>query len=593
MCSISGYVAWGKPNLNFIQKSWDLMRHRGPDFEDKIEIENLCLAHQRLAIIDLDKRSNQPFHIGGNYITFNGEIYNYKDLSKKYLVQDTLNTKSDTEVLLKLLIKKDIKVLNEINGMFAFAWYNPNEEKLTLVRDRFGVKPLYFTVIDECFYFSSEIKPLVAIQKQFNINTGVITEFWENSATDFDEFTFAEGVYQVKAGHYIEIDVKKSKDIQQKRWYFFEDFKIDTNRLSSFNNATEYYEELLTDAVNIRMIADVPVAITLSGGLDSTCIYTMIKDNLKKNIQAFTFNHSQNYLDETNLVKTLVRSYGDELLLIPNDMESSWEFYINALKFLEFPIWSNSFLAYFKTYQTIKKAGFTVILEGHGADEQLGGYTYLVKAAMETLLRDKKYYKAWQVALVLNFMQNNKPYLQLIRDFVYILRKQQFYYDRFEVEVRDSFDYKILPIILRCFDRMSMANSVESRSPFMDYRLVEISRHFPTEFFANSLGSKAILRNILKKHKLDFIFKHKKKTGFASQVELLFNNKQNISIVREILKNVNLNFLGLDKIDIQINIQNLLSKKEWDRSDAIILSKITGLSLIKDFYEKLNKNNVV
>ena len=166
MCGIFGYN-----HTNIKEDSFfNLMKHRGPDASSSIKFLGWTLGHLRLSIIDLDPLANQPFEKDGSYLIFNGEIYNYLELKKKYFSDHKFKTQSDTEVLLALLNKFGLDILNELNGMFAFAYLNKKGE-MYLVRDRFGVKPLYYSLIDGIFYFASEIKPLINKKKKFFIGS--------------------------------------------------------------------------------------------------------------------------------------------------------------------------------------------------------------------------------------------------------------------------------------------------------------------------------------------------------------------------------------------------------------------------------------
>ena len=175
MCSILGYNNF--QNTELVKIFFDTQRHRGPEFENYHICDSWILGHQRLSIIDTSSSANQPMYKDGHTIILNGEIYNYIELQNTYLKNVTLNTSSDTEVLLELLKIYGIKILNKLNGMFAFGWYNHNEKCLYLCRDRFGVKPLHWMKHNGYYYFSSEIKPLIAIKKNISFNAKIIDAF--------------------------------------------------------------------------------------------------------------------------------------------------------------------------------------------------------------------------------------------------------------------------------------------------------------------------------------------------------------------------------------------------------------------------------
>ena len=519
MCGIFGF---NSIELSGQDIFFDLMAHRGPDARGMIRVNDWTLGHLRLSIIDTRDLSNQPFSKDGAFLVFNGEIYNYKELKREYFNNEKFSTSSDTELLITMLNKFGMQSLNKLNGMFAFAYLSPNGE-LYLVRDRYGVKPLYYCNTNETFFFSSEIKPLLSVMGKDNLDLSIVESFYKDTATDFDSRSGYNGVNSVERGTYIKII--KSNITKIEKWYLGKDSRLDKKQSG---NLVDACEEILTDAIRLRCIADVPLAITLSGGVDSTTIYTLIKERLNVPIQPFVFKHSSRSTDESHLAINLARKYGDEPIVIEQSGDYLGDLK-SALYHLEFPIWNPSAIAYYAMYREISKRGFKVVIEGHGADEQLGGYTYMIRAALLDAL--KKFDFLYFIELFRVLHLTNHPGLgqsvmglrklkNLISIFLSLTQKT----NSFEEVLRDSFDYKILPIVLRAFDRLSMANSIESRMPFMDFRFVEFSRALPVQQKLNKLGNKAILREILKKYGHEEIYLNKTKMGFASDLPALFKD---------------------------------------------------------------------
>ncbi len=576
------------------------MRHRGPDCEDSIKIENWTLGHQRLSIIDTSLAGNQPMSKDGNILILNGEIYNYIELKKEFLKGTRFFSDSDTEVLLELLNRFGLKILNHVNGMFAFAWYNSRENKLILCRDRFGVKPLHWMKINDFIFFSSEIKPLIQIKPTFEFNENIIQSFILDTATDFDVQTFAEDIFQLTPGHFISID--QSGSHLDSKWYFGNDF--DTVNINDKQELVSYFEFLLTDAIKLRHRSDVPICITLSGGLDSSTIYTLAKERLNSDLQAFTFSHPNAPTDEAKAVMELTAKYGDKPIIIESDENQSWRELKEALFYLEFPIWNSSAVAYLNTYKAIKSHGFKVIIEGHGGDEILGGYPYMIEAAWEELLYKCCFLDSFKVLKVFKETLNlslNQQYnddiniKQYLKKYMYknlkhtlgnilLSRPPQIPNGYFQSILEKSFNFKILPIVLRTFDRLTMSQSVESRSPFMDYRIVEFSRNIPLKFKVNSLGSKAILREILKKYGQNDIYKNKVKMGFASDVPKLYNEPKNKLYIEHYLNSFD--FPGHNGLKYSAIAMNSKSDIQW--SDVELIWKTIALSMTKEFYKKSN-----
>jgi len=520
MCGIFGYSGREKLEKSFFQ----LMKHRGPDAAKKKKISNWNLGHLRLAIIDKSSSANQPYEKNGAVLTFNGEIYNYIELRKKYFPDLKLNTNSDTEILIMLLNKFGLKILNELNGMFAFAYLNKKKE-LFLVRDRFGVKPIYYTKIKKNFYFSSEIKPLLFLKSKFKLNQSMLKSYFADTATDFNEQSGYDEIFQIKRGHY-KILKNNEKTVKQIKWYY----DLSKTRFhKNIEKATEFCENILLDSIKIRCRSDVPIAITLSGGIDSTVIYTLIKEKLKLNIQPFVFRHSNKETDETTLALNLANKYGDKPIIV-NEPIDPLKVLKDALWHLELPPFSLSVLAYSTTYKEIAKRGYKVVLEGHGSDEQLGGYTHMVNISAKEALEKKNFNDYFVRKKVL--LETQHPGLDerikgfriittIIRDIIDVFSNKK---ANFNKTLHESFDYKIIPIVLRTFDRLSMSHSIESRMPFMDYRFVEFVRNLPTNFKISKIGSKSILREILKKYNNDEIYLNKIKMGWSSDLTTIFNN---------------------------------------------------------------------
>lgn len=593
MCSIVGLVNYHSvkdksiDNESFFLQSFDLMKKRGPDNQTYLKINDHCaLGHQRLSIIDIDEKSNQPMHFGDYHIVFNGEIYNYLEIREELELIGGIEfeTGSDTEVLIKAYEKFGLKVLNKLNGMFAFALYNSKEKELLMVRDRFGVKPLHYMLQDGTLYFSSEIKPLIQIKDTKKINLKLYQNFFKHTATDYNEETFIQDIYQVKKGHYIRF---RDKPIE-KQWYYGNDYNFDKSIFKSRERTIDFVEDLLVHALEIRLRADVPICLTLSGGIDSTTLYTLIKERLKKDIKVFTYIHPGSITNENEKVIQLVDSYNDFVCTVQSNNTEGFSELSKDLEIVEFPIWGISTRAYKEIYDSIKLGGYKVVIEGHGSDEQLGGYPYMIESAFYDLLKKLKLFKAFEIYRIekgtihtaLFAKKKNYPTL-LIRILKLLLAKGPA--RTFQETIDWTFNFKILPIVLRAFDRLSMASSIESRAPFMDYRIVEVFKQLPLEYKVNKIGNKAILREILKKYKKTYIYQDKQKMGFASDLPKFFNDPNNKKkILNQVLK-----FNMYDFRNQKEEAINIVSKDIIHWSDTTNLSKVLLISMINEIY-KLN-----
>lgn len=518
MCGIFGYKNF---ELN-TEKIKSELFHRGPDaFRIKKE-SNWTFCHSRLSIIDLSDNASQPMESNGNILLFNGEIYNFKELKKEYLNDICFNTLSDSEVLLHLLEKYGLKILNKLNGMFAFAYYEKKTGSLFLARDRFGVKPLYYYKDNSSFAFCSEDAILMRLLNlPYEVNEEYIDNLINKEMSDYNELTIHKKIFSIKAGEYIEIT--KEETIKNFQYYNYDDFSFE---ITNLNDITTVYEELLTDAIRLRNRSDVPIALTLSGGIDSSVIYTLAKEKLNANYTLFTYSHKNTDLDEFLIAERLANEYNDKIIKIEYNNQKFIENFKKSLLALNAPIWSSAHAGYYEVYKTIKENGFKVVIEGHGADELFGGWPFTFPFATKEAFANKKYLLALQILILYKesnkISSTNKNIKDLLQIIFPIMKKDKNVFFRILDYI---FKQRILPINLRCWDRIPMANSIESRSPFLDYRVVEFTRKLPVEYKINKNGNKAVLREILKKYNKSYIYKNKIKQPFlASELDFIKNN---------------------------------------------------------------------
>ncbi len=574
MCAIFGYKNLNINNKNF----FDLMRHRGPDAKNTINHLNWTFGHMRLSIIDTSINANQPFEKDGSILVLNGEIYNYLELKKKYLADIKFKSSSDTEVLISLLNKYGVEILNKLNGMFAFAYLNKNGD-LFLVRDRFGVKPLYYKQIDNCFYFASELKPLILNHSKSSLDNDAIKSYLDHTITDIDDKSGYTDIYSIKPGHYMLIN--KDEKIKKKQWYYKSNISlINSNK----NDIINQCENILLEAIRIRCRADVPISLTLSGGIDSTLIYTLIKEKLNINIKPFIFKHENLTTDESELAINLTKKYGDNPIIV-NESNFSLDDLKKSLWHLEFPMWSPSAIAYYSMYKKISEYGFKVVLEGHGSDELLGGYPYMIRSASVESLQEKKI-KDYFIQRKVFLETNHSGLGQKIQGLGFVssfLRdiKDVLFGDKINLQkvLDDSFDFRIMPMALRAFDRLSMANSLESRMPFMDFRFVEFTRNLSNNMKISKIGSKSILREILKRYGHHSIYSNKPKIGYTSDIPNLFKNKEFLKYISDLVEKFDLKDYSLKKKDC---LKKLTSKQiTW--MNYTLIWKLASVSYFKKY----------
>ena len=486
MCGILASFNYNFKKNDYI-KSLNLMDHRGPDntgnyFQKK---SNTFLGQNRLAIIDLDSRSNQPFKVGSHLLVYNGEIYNYRELIKEHDLN--VRTKSDTEVLLLMYDKYGSNCLKYFNGMFAFVIYNLKNNKFFVARDRLGIKPLYYRNLGDKWIFASEISPLL------NLEDSEFDEFglrqYKKLRMTIKGYTVYEDIKTFPPGCYLEKN-------QFKKYWNFEIIhrgKPDEERL----------RWLIEDSVRLRKRSDVPLGAYLSGGLDSTILTALLRPE-----DSWTVGFSElNEFNWSNIANENIGSDHHQIIIDKYEYIETAKWMINKRKEpLSVP---NEVLIYLMTKKV--KLKNTVVLSGEGADELFWGYDRIFKWANSTKdfkIRDfdKNYCYGSNIDNeIIDFAMEGI-------DGKTVLDKIAYY-----------FQIHHLQGLLRRLDNSTMLCSVEARVPFVDHRLVEFLAGTPFDWkmgdsFKEPL--KRIFKNLISKRIID-----RKKVGFPVPIDSIFNKR--------------------------------------------------------------------
>lgn len=527
----------------------DSVAHRGKDaFGYYTDHKTVAMGHRRLKIIDLSDNANQPMCVGGCYIVYNGEIYNYIELKDelKCLGHD-FSTDSDTEVLLAAYIQWGSDCLNKLNGMFGFVIYDPQKGLVFAARDRFGIKPIYWwRTKTGATLFASEIKQFLVHpdwQATGNINT--IKDFLSSGLVDHTEETLFKDVYQLRGGEAVlmpidDVDVKKYKY----RWYSLgakEDSVL--QNVESYDQCIVKFGELLEDSVKLRMRSDVTVGSCLSGGLDSSSIVCLsVKHTDPKNFNTFTLLANDLRYDERKYAKSVVEKTGSNAHYIDVDAAELFENIRKLVWYQDEPFTSTSMYGQWKVFKTAKKSGVPVILDGQGADEILLGYHYAFPVRFKNLVSSGKYL---QLARELFLTRNipNFSYVNILKTVVsYWLKRNKTDttttyknipsdFSSLKAYSKTLLEYTSLPALLHWEDRNSMCHTVESRLPFLDYRLVEFLYSLPDDYKLYDAITKRILRDAMKGELPEDVRMRMDKIGFATDEEIWF--RENVDIFRK------------------------------------------------------------
>jgi asparagine synthase (glutamine-hydrolysing) len=511
MCGIVGILG-SNASKGVLNKMLLVQKHRGPDFTGTFFKKNIALGHNRLSIIDISENANQPF-ISSNkrfVLCFNGEIYNYLELKEELKTSYSFITTSDTEVLLAAYMKWGKSCLSRLNGMFSFAIWDNQESTLFAARDRFGVKPFYYAIKENSFYFASEIKTLFEGGIPKNSNDSVWSSYFVYGSYGMPNQTFWEGINQLPGGNWLEVNSGK---VKIKRWYIFEEEIKKHQKAISFQEVKETYKNLLEDSIKLRFRSDVPVGFNISGGLDSSALLCFVNKNEKgKNIDAYTFYTGNSNYDELPWVRLLLKHTKNPLNKVLLKAADVVELSTIMSSYQDEPFGGIPTLAYGQIFSKARRDGVKVLLDGQGMDEQWAGYDYYLNN-IDTVVQGVNKSPFRPEVL-------NKDFLNLAEKPSYI---KPFKSNLLNLQYRDLFFTKI-PRALRFNDRISMANSTELREPFLDYRLVEFAFAQPVSVKIKDGIQKFLLRSIVSEHLSSTITYAPKRALQTPQREWLAND---------------------------------------------------------------------
>ena len=530
MCGIVGNINLKNKNTDslFLRNAVNQLSKRGPDNKSTIITKNGGLGHTRLSIIDTTNGANQPMEIGRYVIVFNGEIYNYQSIKKNLEIKGVdFVTSSDTEVLLRLFIEKGEEVLNELDGFFSFCIYDKEEDSYFIARDRFGIKPLLYYQDDNQFIFASEMKAILQFPIQKEIDKASLTQFFQFNYIPEPNSIFTK-VKKLLPAHFITI--KKGEVVLKKYYNYYLNQEKSTD---SYAVAKTKVKELLEESVKSRMIADVPVGAFLSGGVDSSII-SSISSRLTKNLHTFSVGFKDEpYFDETKFAQLIAKKIKSEHTVFSLSNNDLYEHFEQVLDYIDEPFADSSAINVFLLSKYTKEK-VTVALSGDGADELFSGYNKheALRIASQSSLKNsivkagKPFYKFLPQSRqnkIGNLGRQLDKYakgLSLSEKDRYIswasfmaslqaqslVKNNDLFSDRsknllpFEVKSMNDVLYADFNLVLtndmlKKVDSMSMANSLEVRTPFLQHDLVAYVFSLPEEYKIDKTSRKKILKD--------------------------------------------------------------------------------------------------
>jgi asparagine synthase (glutamine-hydrolysing) len=640
MCGIAGIIDYRGKSVSrtVIEGMLRAINYRGPDESGIYFCPFAAIGSVRLSIIDLST-GQQPLSdpTGRYWIVFNGEIFNYPELRELLLKKGhTFHTHSDTEVLVQLYAVYGIKCLSMLNGQFAFAIWDKLGEELFIARDRVGIRPLFYNLSGRGFSFASEIKSLF-VQKDLNAefsnkNLSQIYTFW----TAITPGTAFKDINELSPGHYL---VYNRKGLKINRFW---ELQFNENGGDvPFKKALEQFHELFYDAVKIRLRADVEVAAYLSGGIDSSSTVAYIKDIEPGILNTFSIGFDDRDFDETSYQNEAVRYLNTRHRSIICTSEEISESFPKVIWHSETPVTRTAPAPMYLLSRLVRKNGIKVVITGEGADEMLAGYDIFKEAKIrrfwakqpDSVFRPRLLTKLYPY--LPQMKQANPAILKMFYGYKLEEIENPFYshllrwnnsnhikkhfsehikselngyspLETLEEKLPDGFDkwdyleksqWLETTIFMSGYllssqgDRMAMANSVEGRYPFLDYRVIEFCNKLPDDFKLKGLNEKYLLKKLMHNKIPESIIKRSKQ-AYRAPVKSAFFLSKPPDYVKEMLAPEYFSKAGIFDYN---SVSNLLQKIEKtgnssEVDDMVLASVISTHLLHNQFIEKNNGN---
>lgn len=631
MCGITGVYAFnaaGAKNISCVEKATEELALRGPDTQGVYKQHHVCLGHTRLSVIDVSIHASQPFtDASGRYtIVFNGEFYNFKTYRNDLIQKGyPLRSKSDTEVLLYLYINEGISCVEKINGFFSFAIYDKHEDTLVLCRDRLGIKPLYYYKDDDAFIFGSEMKAMMSYNIPREIDKISLYSYLQLNYIPAPH-SILTGVRKLEPGCFIEI--KQGHTTYQR--YYKLPYKSckPTDTIISYQEAQRQLQELLESAVSLRMVSDVPLGAFLSGGIDSSIIVALASRHTSK-LKTFSIGFKdEKMFDETHYADMVASHFKTEHKVFSLTNDDLLGNLFKVLDYTDEPFADSSALAvHILSMHTRRHV--TVTLSGDGADEMFAGYNkhraeYWVRryGAPLRLLSGLSPLLALLPQGRHNSLMNKFRQAHRLLNGARLNAKERYWlwaaladekessdilkysFPKTDYEERKNKHLEYIDANSSCFnevlytdmhlvlandmlpkvDLMSMANSLEVRVPFLDYRLAAFAFSLPPHYKIDKKGRKNILRDAYKNLLPDALYT-RKKHGFEVPLLKWFRKELKSYIADDLLAE---DFLEAQNIFCLREIAKL-KKQLFSKNPGDVHARIWALLVFQYWYKKYFK----
>ena len=591
MCGIFGLNQ--SKDQNFIKKFVELQNHRGPDAKNYYLNNEVTLIHNRLSILDL-QYGDQPMIYNDKVIVYNGEIFNSPTIRKNLeKIGYSFKTKnSDTEVLLKLYDYKGAEMLNELNGMFAFVIYDIKKNILFGAVDQFSNKPLYYSLSGNNFAFSSEIKPLLKLENTNNkLSFNSIIKYFQLQYIPFGD-TIYKNIKKLNNSNYFEYNLKSKKiDIQKYSK------KINKVEFNSYKDVIIAGREALEQSVKNWSLSDVPIIFSLSGGLDSSLISSIYSNTSKTRIETITvgFDDVNKDQDERNFAKIIsknINSYHHEIVINSNNFLKDMDLIFENLC----EPYAGS-LASWYVYKNLSNK--KVIFTGTGADELFGNYgkwknylfsDFFIKNIFQNFfnqnLKNIKHFYGYMYKKI--FYENelnklilkNHNYSNDLNLIIHSLVQNKKFDPKKNIQEID-FNLQLPWEFLYITDRLSMLNSIEARTPFLDDEMINYIKNVPSKYLTKMTNSKILLKDIARKYIPDEIINRKKK-GFVLPKEAWLKKE----LKNQLIYFASKEFLSKQEIFSYSYLDNLLKNFFSSNKNINLTEKTWTFFIFQFWYEK-------